>query len=155
MEVFAGGTLRVTAQTGRESRTATGLWHLRARGDEVDVVLTLPSERYVAAVLSAEAAPSEPTQSLRALAVLARTYALNGKHYTAQQGNLDADLCDSTQCQAMLLQQPSSAIEDAVHATAGETLWFHAQRAEVYFSQNCGGLTEDGGSVWRRCRWRS
>jgi stage II sporulation protein D len=152
MEVFAGGTLRVTAEAGRETRTATGLWHLRASGDEVDVVLTLPSERYVAAVLNAEAGPNEPPQSLRALAVLARTYALNGRHYTAQPGHLDADLCDSTQCQAMLLQPPSQAVEEAVNATAGETLWFRAQRAEVYFSQSCGGLTEDGGAVWPRLR---
>jgi stage II sporulation protein D len=151
MEVFAGGTLRVTAE-GRDARTAAGLWHLRARGGEVDVVLTLPSERYVAAVLSAEAAPVEPQQSLRALAVLARTYALNGRHYSAQPGHLDADLCDSTQCQAMLLQTHAQAVDDAVAATAGETLWFHARRAEVYFSQNCGGLTEDGGAVWPRLR---
>jgi stage II sporulation protein D len=152
MEVFAGGTLRVTEQAGRDARTATGLWHLRAQGGEVDAVLTLPSERYVADVLSAEAAANEPPQSLRALAVLARTYALNGKHYTAQPGHLDADLCDSTQCQAVLFQTRSRGVEDAVNATAGETLWFHGRRAEVYFSQSCGGLTEDGGTVWPRLR---
>ena len=48
-EIFAGGTLRVTEDASGESRTAPGLWHLRASNGTVDVVLTLPSERYVAA----------------------------------------------------------------------------------------------------------
>ena len=152
MEVFAGGTLRVTDDATGDARTATGLWHLRASGrdHEVDVVLTLPSERYVAAVLNAEAAPGEPVESLRALAILARTYALNGTHFTAAPGHLAADLCDSTECEAMRLDPPASAIDDAVNATAGETLWFGGRRAEVFFSQNCGGSTEDAGAVWPR-----
>jgi stage II sporulation protein D len=42
----------------------------------------------------------------------------------------------------------SPAIEDATQATAGETLWFRSHRAEAFFSQNCGGLTEDAGAAW-------
>jgi stage II sporulation protein D len=154
MEIFAGGTLRVADDAANGGlRSAAGLWHLRANGGRgVDVVLTIPSERYVAAVLSAEAAPDEPEQSLRALAIVARTYALNGRHYASAAGHLAADLCDSTQCQAMLLQPVSAAIEDAVQSTAGETLWFHGSRAEVFFSQHCGGMTEDAGAVWPRLR---
>jgi stage II sporulation protein D len=150
MDVFAGGSLRVTEETSRSSRSAGGLWHVRtnAANRDVDVVLTLPSERYVAAVLNAEASPNEPQQSLQALAIVVRTYALKGKHYTAQPGHLAADLCDSTACQAMLLQPSSQAIDDATQRTAGETLWFGAHRADVFFSQSCGGLTEDAGSVW-------
>ena len=153
-EIFAGGSLRVTDDGSGEGRTATGLWHLRAGGrdGEIDVVLTLPSERYVAAVLNAEAAAGEPVQSLRALAILARTYALNGSHYSAAPGHLTAELCDSTECQAMLPGSVSQAIEDAAQATAGETLLFGARRAEVFFSQNCGGSTEDAGAVWPNLR---
>lgn len=154
MDVFAGGSLRVVDDASGEARTATGLWHLRAIGLDhgIDVVLTLPSEHYVAAVLNAEAAPSEPAESLRALAILARTYALNGSHFTPQPGHLAAELCDSTQCQAMLTGPVLPAIEDATRATAGETSWFGNHRAEVFFSQNCGGLTEDAGAVWPRLR---
>ena len=118
----------------------------------VDVVATIPSERYVAAVLNAEAASDEPAQSLRALAILARTYALNGQHYAAAAGHLAADLCDSTQCEAMQLRTPPATIEAAVRATAGETLWFGGRRAEVFFSQSCGGQTEAAGAVWSRLR---
>jgi stage II sporulation protein D len=152
MEMFAGGSLRVTDDATGDARTATGLWHLRANASDhqVDVVLTLPSERYVAAVVNAEAAADEPAQSLRALAILARTYALNGSHSMAAPGHLPAELCDSTECEAMRMEGVTSSIEDAVRATAGETLWFGARRAEVFFSQNCGGSTEDAGAVWPR-----
>ena len=149
-ETFAGGMLRVVDDGSGDTHTAAGLWHVRASGQslELHVVLTLPSERYVAAVLNAEATPNEPAQSLQALAIVARTYALNGNHFTAQSGQLPADLCDSTQCQAMRLGPVSPAIDQAVQVTAGETLWFDARRAEVFFSQSCGGLTEDGEVVW-------
>ncbi len=154
MEVFAGGTLRITDEATGDARTAAGRWHLRASGPghEIDVVLTIPSERYVAAVLNAEAAPGEPAESLRALAILARTYALNGNHFAAAPGHLAAELCDSTECQAMRLEPVPAAIEDATNATAGETLWFGNGRAEAFFSQNCGGLTEDAGAVWPKLR---
>jgi stage II sporulation protein D len=114
----------------------------------MDVILTMPSERYVAAVLNAEASANEPRESLRALAVLVRTYALNGRHYNPGPGHLAADLCDSTQCQAIRLTPPSQAVEDAVAFTTGETLWFGDRRAEVFFSQHCGGMTEDASAAW-------
>ncbi|HEY0795310.1 MAG TPA: SpoIID/LytB domain-containing protein [Acidisarcina sp.] len=149
-ELFAGGLLRVKDSESGQTQTAAGLWHLRSNpsGDQLDVVLTIPSERYVAAVLNAEESQGEPLESLRSLAIVARTYALNGIHYTAQAGHLASDLCDSTQCQAVRLGPVRAAIQDAVQSTAGETLWFGSHRAEVFFSQSCGGLTEDGGAVW-------
>jgi stage II sporulation protein D len=154
MEIFAGGTLRVSDGASHQTRTATGLWHLRSHAAQrvVDVVLTLPSERYVAAVLNAEPAAHEPVQSLRAMAIVTRTYALNGRHYTPRPGHLAADVCDSTACQMLLLQPSSAAVEEATRTTAGETLWFGGHRAEVYFSQSCGGLTEDARAVWHGAR---
>ncbi len=142
-ELFAGGALRLTDTASGEQRSAVGLWHLKAVAGTVDVVLTLPSERYVAAVLTAEADAKEPPESLRAMAVVARSYALNGPHYTAAAGHLKADLCDSTECQAARFGSVSDAIEQAVWESAGETLWSGRRRAEVYFSQSCGGMTED------------
>jgi stage II sporulation protein D len=153
-DVFAGGTVTITDDLTGDRRTASGLWHLhKSRHDEgVDVVLTVPSERYVAYVLNAEASASEPPQSLRAMAITVRTYALQGWHYPPAAGHLPARLCDSTECQAMRLGSPTPAIENAVEDTAGEALWFGPGRAEAYFSQSCGGVTEDAGAVWPALR---
>ena len=106
------------------------------------------AERYVAAVLSAETDAKEPPESLRAMAIVARSYALNGSHYAAPIGHLKADLCDSTECQAARFGASSDAVGQAVWETAGETLWFGQRRAEVYFSQSCGGMTEDVHAAW-------
>ena len=148
-EVYAGGTLRVAdASDATTVAVASGLWHMRANAHGLDVVLTIPSEHYAAAVVSAEAAADEPQESLRALAIVARTYALNGTHYHAGAGHLPAELCDSTQCQALRLGSLSSTVNDAVRATAGETVWFGTTRAEVFFSQHCGGQTADASEAW-------
>jgi stage II sporulation protein D len=149
-DIFAAGSIRVVDAASGEARTTTGLWHLRKQNaaDSFDVVLTVPSEKYIEAVLSAETASDEPAQSLEAMAIVARTYALNGVHYTSPSGHLKADLCDSTQCQALRFGNVSSKIANAVRNTAGETLWFRQQRAEVFFSQDCGGMTEDAATVW-------
>ncbi|MBB5055620.1 stage II sporulation protein D [Granulicella aggregans] len=147
-ELFAGGTLRVTDIASGEQKTAVGLWHVKSIAGTLDIVLTLPSERYVAAVLSAETDAKEPEESLRAMAVVARTYALSGPHYAVPAGHLKADLCDSTECQAARFGAVSSSIEQVVWQTAGETLWFGQRRAEVYFSQSCGGMTEEAYAAW-------
>ena len=149
-EVFAGGMLKVTDVMTREEKSATGLWHVRSSRDGIDVVLTLPSERYVAAVLNAETSSNDAPEALHSMAIVTRTYALNGRHYSAAPGHLPADLCDSTECQAMRLGAVSAAIETAVNDTAGETLWFEGRHAEVFFSEHCGGMTEDAATVWPR-----
>lgn len=151
-EVFAGGPVKVSEDGSQQSRTATGLWHLRGKAGEVDVVLTLPSERYVAAVVQGEASPGEKQQALEALAIVARTYALNGRHWKPRTGHLPAELCDSTQCMAMRLGRVPAAMEIAVRNTAGETIWFRGRRAEVFFSQHCGGETESAAAVWPTLR---
>ncbi|WP_263410079.1 SpoIID/LytB domain-containing protein [Terriglobus tenax] len=152
-ELFAGGPVRVSNNANpKDFRTATGLWHLRVTAGDVDIVLTIPSEHYVAAVVAGEASPGERPQALEALAIVARTYALNGRHWKPRSGHLPAPLCDSTQCQAMRLGRVPAVIDAAVRATAGETMWFHGRRAEVFFSQHCGGTTETAGAVWPTLR---
>jgi stage II sporulation protein D len=148
-EHFAGGTIRVAdASDPAVADTASGLWHVRSNAEGLDVVVTLPSESYTAAVVSAETTANEPDASLRAMAIVARTYALNGSHYSAGAGHLPADQCDSTVCQAIRLGAASAAVTEAVRATAGETLWFRDARADVFFSQHCGGQTADVTEAW-------
>lgn len=152
-DLYAGGPVRVTEDGPPSARNATavGLWHLRsAADDELDIVLTLPSERYTEVVVNAEAAADDQPAALEALAIAARTYALNGTHYSARPGHLAATLCDSTECQALRTGAIPGSISAAVRATAGETLWFAGARADVFFSQNCGGITEDATAVWPR-----
>jgi stage II sporulation protein D len=137
------GSLHLIA-AGREI-TAAGRWQIAPTTTGLKILLTLPSERYVVAALNGEAAPDEPPQSLRAMAVAIRTFALTNLNRHQSDG---FNLCDSTHCQALRFDRPRPEIEQAVRDTAGETLWFHNTRATIYYTQSCGGETESASNVW-------
>jgi stage II sporulation protein D len=124
---------------------AAGSWAIIWRRDGLRVLLTLPSEAYVLAALNGEAAPDEPLASLKAMAISMRTFALvnANRHQTDGFG-----LCDSTHCQALRLGKPRPEVERAVRETAGETLWSDGQRAHIYYTQHCGGMSESAAAVW-------
>ena len=103
----------------------------------------------MAAALNGEASPDEPVESLKAMAVAMRTFAIENSRRHASEG---FNLCDSTHCQSLRIGTTRAEVERAVRETAGETLWFNQQRAAVYYSQNCGGTTEDARNVWPSIR---
>jgi stage II sporulation protein D len=117
-----------------------------ARKGELVLAVTLPVETYVERVVASESGAADTLESLKALAVVVRSFALHQQH-----GHADYDLCDSTHCQ-LLHWGGGSGRQAAAHAatlsTAGETLWFHGQRAQAWFHQNCGGRTASPQEVW-------
>jgi stage II sporulation protein D len=144
-EVELNGTFRLNPNGDTKPVSAAGVWRLAVVHGEIRVLLTLDSERYVAMALKGEAGPSEPIESLKAMAVVVRTFALENGHRHRGQG---FDLCDSTHCQALKFGSPSPLVERAVLETAGETLWFGSRQAKVFYAQNCGGRSEAAGQVW-------
>ena len=143
-QLSLSGSLRLQANGGPEARAA-GQWSFAWKPEGIQVLLTLPSEDYVAAALNGEAAPDEPEASLKAMAITIRTFALENTSRHRAQG---FDLCDSTHCQSLRLGGMPPEVLRAVHETAGETLWFAGQRAHVYYTQHCGGVREAAAAVW-------
>ncbi|HUY82015.1 MAG TPA: SpoIID/LytB domain-containing protein [Acidobacteriaceae bacterium] len=138
-----GGLIRVGNEDGRI--VADGIWRIRRRNGRLQLLLTIDSERYVALALAGEAAPDEPIESLKAMAVAVRTYAFENLNRHAKEG---FNLCDSTHCQALRYGRAAQAIQQAVLDTAGETLWYVGRQAKVFYTQNCGGMTEAASNVW-------
>src|SRR5271157_543839 len=103
---------------------------------------TLPVERYVELAVAAESGAADSPESRKALAVAARSFALQPSH-----GHTAFDVCDSTHCQWVHWRSTTEAHAAAL-ATAGEVLWLHGSRAAAYFHQNCGGRTASAGEVW-------
>jgi stage II sporulation protein D len=130
---------------GNEPVIAAGKWIITSQSHGLRVLLTLPSENYVIAALSGEAAPDEPLASLKAMAISMRTFALVNDNRHQAEG---FGLCDSTHCQALRLGKPRPQVEQAVRETAGETLWSGGQRAHVFYTQHCGGMSAAASSVW-------
>ena len=121
---------------------------ITARAGVLVIAVTLPIESYVERVVASESGPADSRESLQALAIVVRTFALHEAH-----GHADYDLCDSTHCQLLHWggnhsRQP--AAHAATLATAGETLWFHGSRALAYFNKDCGGHTASPTEIWPR-----
>jgi stage II sporulation protein D len=138
------GKFRLQVENAPEV-AAAGIWTIHWQNHSLRALLALPSEDYVIAALSGEAAPDEPMASLKAMAITMRTFALvNAERHHAE----GFGLCDSTHCQALRLAKPRPDVELAVRETAGETLWSDGERAHLYYTQNCGGKSESAESVW-------
>jgi stage II sporulation protein D len=131
---------------------------IKARDGMLIVAVTLPIESYVERVVASESGPADSLESLKALAIVVRTFALHELH-----GHADYDLCDSTHCQLLRWsggwtagstneQARRAIVHAATLATAGETLWFRDARALAYFNKDCGGHTASPSEIWPRAR---
>ena len=156
------GSFTLTAHG--ESLTLRNPARISARNGELVIAVTLPVESYVERVVGSESGAADSFESLKALAIVVRSFALHQHH-----GHSDYDLCDSTHCQLLhwggqqlSAQKPGApsfprllpervgngAAHAATLATAGETLWYRGQRAQAWFHQNCGGRTASPSEVW-------
>jgi len=123
---------------------------IAARAGALVIVVTLPVESYVERVVASESGVADSAESLKALAIVARSFALHEAH-----GHADYDLCDSTHCQLLHWGgngERGAQSHAATLATGGETLWFHEQRALAYFGKDCGGRTASPVEIWPHAR---
>ena len=126
---------------------------VRVRLTRGDATLSLPLEEYVFGVVATEGSVESEPEALKALAVVARTYALKNLRRHARD---HFDLCDTTHCQRFTPVSDESARPEfyalarrAVRETAGEVLRdARGRTAEVYFSAACGGRTADVSKLW-------
>jgi len=139
-ELLLNGSYRLAAHG--ESLTLTNPLKVTAATGALQLAATLPVERYVELAVAAESGAADGPESRKALAVVARSFALDPSHRHA-----GFDVCDSTHCQWVRWHSTPEAHAAAL-ATAGESLWFHGKRTEAYFHQNCGGRTAAAEEVW-------
>jgi stage II sporulation protein D len=119
--------------------------HIEQRAGLVLVTVTMPLEEYVAAVLMAESGDFENAESQKAMAVVARTYAMRFLGQHAKEG---FDFCDTTHCQVFGWKGANAAVRAAVNATRGELLRFDGKLAQTFYHQNCGGTTAAAREAW-------
>ena len=139
-ELLLSGSYKIAAHG--EALTITYPLRIAAQSGALVLVATLPVERYVELVVAAESGAADSPESRKALAVVARSFALAPSH-----GHAAFDVCDSTHCQWVHWRTTPEA-HAATLATAGESLWRNGRRAEAYFHQNCGGRTAAAEEVW-------
>ena len=108
-------------------------------------IIELPVEQYVAAVLAGESGVFTNAESLKAMAVAARTYAAHERGRHAQEG---FDFCNTTHCQRAEPNSVTAQLAAAAQSTAGQVLRFHGETAFTPYTMSCGGMTESAEAVW-------
>lgn len=118
---------------------------VRAEQHSLSVLLTVPLEDYVVAALAGESGTFQHDESLKAMAVAVRTYAVRFRPRHASEG---FDFCDSTHCQTLNFKGISPQVRAAVMATKGEMLWYQGSPAATFYHQNCGGALAAAQESW-------
>lgn len=143
-QVFIEGEYRIEPQQAMKISLSAPL-RITVQAGLLKLIATLPLEDYVAAALEGESAIFTQPESLKAMAVVVRTYAAR---FRPRHGEDGFDFCDNTHCQNLNFTGPTPQIRAAMEATRGELLWYQGSPAATYYHQNCGGTLAAGEEVW-------
>src|SRR6266403_866376 len=143
-EIFLSGAIRMEAP-GQPPISANFPVHIQANEGHLFLTATIAIEDYVAAVLAGERGDFRNDESLKAMAVVVRTYATRFRGQHSAEG---FDFCDTTHCQVPSWNDVSSRISAAADFTRGEILLFQGAAASAFYYQNCGGTTAASREVW-------
>jgi hypothetical protein len=127
----------VLAVPGKISRHYRGTLTVKAVNGVVVPIVSMDLETAVASVVEAESARDAPLETLKAQAVVTRSYFTGGKgrhHYF--------DFCDLTHCQYLREPaNPESAAAVATSATHGLVILYEEKPIAAMFTRSCGGHT--------------
>jgi stage II sporulation protein D len=126
-------------------------WHDQQYRGEIEVIPDQSSlqlvnlinlEGYLYSVLASEMPADWPKQALCTQAIAARTWAMRNKSRHNRQG---FNFCDTVHCQAYKGAGAETKLTNqAVDETAGLILACDDQPVDMFYSNNCGGITQDG-----------
>lgn len=113
---------------------------------QIQIINILDINYYIAGVVPHEVPFHFPEEALKAMATVARSFAL---HSLGRHNNEGFDLCNTVHCQAydgVSYEAPSSS--RAVSDTGNNVIYFNGKIADITYHSTCGGITEDIASVW-------
>jgi SpoIID/LytB domain protein len=143
---------RVLVDNKRLVRLVRGGLRFRVTDGAIQTILETDRESLVARVIASELSGTAQLESLKALAVVARTFILTSRSRHRDEG---FEFCDTTHCQwyqgeDRLDRQDafSRLVRRAVEETADVTLSFSGIARPVYFTGSCGGISTAPELVW-------
>ena len=112
-----------------------------------NIINELKIEDYLKGILPKEANSSWNLETLKAQAVISRTYALKNIGRHSKEGY---DICAKVHCQVYGgASCETQNCNRAVHDTAKEVVLYNNELAQTFFHASCGGHTEDPKYVWQ------
>jgi stage II sporulation protein D len=110
------------------------------------VINHVPLEDYLTGVLPFEVPPEWKPETLKAQAVVCRTFAVSSLKRHDAEGY---DVCALTHCQVYRGASGEDArTSRAVAETKGVIITYLGKPIEAYFHDDCGGMTESAEDVW-------
>ncbi len=143
-EVFISGAVRIEP-SGQPPIAANYPLQIQASDGHLLLTAAIPIEDYVAAAVAGESGNFRNDESLKAMAVVVRTYAARFRGQHADEG---FDFCDTTHCQVPSWNSISSRIRSAADFTRGEILMFQGAAVSAFYHQNCGGTLAASSEAW-------
>jgi stage II sporulation protein D len=143
-EVYIADDIRIES-SGQLSISAGFPVQIQASEGHLLLTAAIPVEDYVAAVLAGESGDFRNDESLKAMAVVVRTYAT---HFRGQHASEGFDFCDTTHCQVPSWAGITPRLNVAMELTRGEILVLHGAAISAFYHQNCGGSLAASNEVW-------
>ena len=140
IRLAAAGQLRMNGKSYR------GMLELSVQNGKLLVVNQLPLEQYLVGVINSEISSTWPMESIKAQAVIARTFAVaKRKERSKAFYHLESTVMDQA--------YDGSALEDSrasrgVLETEGEVLTYNGSPIQAFYHANSGGRTESSQNVW-------
>ena len=138
-----GGSFELDVPSSNHVRSYTGSLDIHVQGESGDlrVINRVPLEDYVASVVSSEYGLKD-VEGARAMAVVARTYAL----HALQNGQT---LLDSERSQVYKgLSRLTESSRQAAMSTRGQVLTFKGDLIDAVYSSSNGGRTASNETIW-------
>lgn len=131
-------------RTQGTQRSYTGVFEIRPDGQALEVVNAVPLEQYVASVVASEYGLDD-REGAKAMAVVARTYALRGSDkFDGTYTHVDHTLSQVYRG----LSAITAASRAAADATRGEVLTYESALIEAVYFSSSGGHTANNENVW-------
>lgn len=126
-----------------------GKIEIARNGNKIKVINIIELEEYLYGVLKNEMSDKAPIESLKAQAVIARTFALaNLKKHEKKDGY---NLCPKIHCQVYKgMDTETDNVIKAVNDTNGQILTYNGVVAETFYYAWCAGVTASSKLVWGR-----
>ena len=140
LRVSGAGPIRVNGKSYR------GILELTAGNGGLLVVNELPLEQYLVGLINSEISSTWPMESVKAQAVIARTYAVAKRDERRKAAyHLEATVMDQAYDGS---DSEDSRAARGVMETAGQVLTYHGTVIQAFYHATCGGKTEDSSHVW-------
>ncbi len=138
--------VRASGEIAVDGRPWRGVVSLVPRPDgTMDVVNIVPLEPYVERAVAGEIYPDWPEETLKAQAVVARTYALHERlRHSGESFHMEASVIS----QRYTTRPVPARVRRAVAATRGEYLTYRDEPILAAFHASAGGRTASAGEVW-------